>query len=152
MGERENSLQTIKRLFFTYRNGMLADTLRGYGDPHKIIFGLDIPRIATIAREFSQDMELARALWEDKEVRESRLLATYLFPIDETDKETVLELCSGVITSEEADMLAFRLLKRLPYALEILDEMKNKSENGNWEDRPSTMAYKALAQHFPDRD
>lgn len=33
----------IKKEFFTYRNGMLADTLRRYGMPHKVIFGLEVP-------------------------------------------------------------------------------------------------------------
>ncbi len=117
-------MQKIKHRFFTYRNGMLADTLRGHGDPHKVIFGLEIPRIAEIARTLQPDMELALRLWDDREVRESRLLATYLFPVDAVDEKLAMKLCGEVRTREEADMLAFRLLKRLPYAGRLPELLK----------------------------
>lgn len=119
------SLQDIKKNFYTFRNGIIADTLRKAGMPYKVIFGLQIPQIAAIARELQPSMELADTLWEDKEVRESRILATYLYPREEVTEEKALELLSGVITPEESDMLAFRLLKHLPFAAELADKIKN---------------------------
>ena len=95
-------MKEIKHLFFTYRNGAVAGTLRRYGVPHKTIFGLDVPRLAEIARGQTPSVELADRLWADRDVRESRLLAAYLYP------------------PQEVDMLAFRLFKRLPYAGELL--------------------------------
>ena len=115
-------LQSIKKDFFVFRNGIVADTLRKAGMPHKVIFGLQIPQIAAIAKDLTPSSELAEALWNDSEVRESRILATYLFPVDEMSLEKATWLLGSVRTPEESDMLAFRLLKRLPFASEILKE------------------------------
>lgn len=145
MVEQEPTIKNIKHLFFTYRNGMLADTLRKYGDPHKIIFGLDIPRIAEIARSVSPSVELADALWKDSEVRESRLLATYLFPVEAIDMENALDLISNVRTREEADMLSFRLLKRLPFATELPEILKSRSST---EETSYELCLAALIPHL----
>ena len=121
-------LQSIKKEFFVFRNGIVADTLRKAGMPHKVIFGLQIPQIAAIAKDLTPSSELAEALWNDSEVRESRILATYLFPVDETSLEKATWLLGSVRTPEESDMLAFRLLKRLPFASEILKEAEKDPE------------------------
>lgn len=110
----------IKHLFFTYRNGAVADTLRRYGSPYKVIFGLDIPRIAEIARRYEPSDELAEALWEDTGVRESRLLATYLFEPTKMTTEKAIRLAREVRTVEEADMLSFRQFKRMTEAADLL--------------------------------
>ena len=133
-------MQAIKHLFFTYRNGAVADTLRRYGTPHKMIFGLDIPRLAEIARGLTPSMELADRLWDDSDVRESRLLATYLFPIDAITEEKAIRLASECRTQEEADMLAFRLLKRLPYAATLLTRLQSSPDCAH--------AAAALANHL----
>lgn len=146
MSESPNQLKEIKHLFFTYRNGALADTLRRYGDPHRHIFGLEIPRIADIARNFNPSMELASTLWTDRDVRESRILATYLFPLEEIEIDKALELCADLRNQEEADMLAFRLLKRLPYAKQLLESLN--SEKIGKADPGFSMAAAALNQHI----
>ena len=46
-------LQSIKKDFFVFRNGIVADTLRKAGMPHKVIFGLQIPQIAAIAKDLT---------------------------------------------------------------------------------------------------
>ena len=122
-----DSLKNIKKQFFAFRNGIIADALRRQS-PYKIIFGLQIPQIAEIARSLNPDMDLASALWDDKEVRESRLLATYLFPTELIDMDKALSLAAEANTVEEKDMLAFRLFKRLPFATALLEEMKSHQE------------------------
>ncbi|MDE7401818.1 MAG: DNA alkylation repair protein [Muribaculaceae bacterium] len=129
-------MQKIKKEFFAYRNGMLADTLRNHGDPHKVIFGLNVPQIASIARNIIAELEdspeqnstvnresIARSLWTDREVRESRLLATYLFDPANTTIEQAVALAKDVRTTEEADMLAFRLFKRMKDADKLLSAL-----------------------------
>lgn len=135
-------MKEIKHLFFTFRNGMMADTLRRYGMPHKTIFGLEIPRIAEIARGLAPSAELADALWADREVRESRLLAAYLFPVETMTEEKAVALAADVRTQEEADMLAFRLFKRLPFAARLLDRLEA--------DPATRRAARALSPHLAD--
>lgn len=133
-------MKEIKHQFFTYRNGAVADTLRRYGIPHKTIFGLDVPQLAAIARGLTPSAELAGRLWADRDVRESRLLAAYLFPMAETTMERALELADDCRTQEEADMLAFRLFKRLPFAAELLARLQT--------DLRYEKAARALAAHL----
>ena len=109
-------LKQIKYFFMTYRNGIVTDTLRKAGMPYGIIFGLQLPQLSAIARDLTPSMELARQLWEDKNVRESRLLACYLFPANEITEDAAMELAESLQTKEEADILCFRLLRRLPFA------------------------------------
>ncbi len=124
-------LQDIKKEFFALRNGIVADTLRKAGMHYKVIFGLQIPQIAAIARKLKESnseeklAELADKLWEDREVRESRLLACYLFPPKNVNMEKALQLASEIRTPEEGDMLAFRLYKHLDFAPELLRTMEN---------------------------
>ncbi|MCM1368930.1 MAG: hypothetical protein NC204_00990 [Candidatus Amulumruptor caecigallinarius] len=106
-------MREIKQLFFTFRNGIVADALRKAGYPHKMIFGLELPRIAEMARELGPDDVLAEKLWNDRDVRESRLLAVYLMQPDNVSADDALRLASDVRTVEEADMLSFRLFKRM---------------------------------------
>ncbi|MDE7412295.1 MAG: DNA alkylation repair protein [Muribaculaceae bacterium] len=117
------TIARIKKQFFTFRNGILADTLRKQGC-YEIVFGLQVPQIAEIARQHIPSMELADRLWSDRKVRESRLLATYLFPPEEVSEEKAVSLAEDVATVEEADMLAFRLLKRLPFRDRLLETIK----------------------------
>lgn len=121
-------LNDIKKSFFAFRNGIIADTLRKAGMPYKVIFGLQIPQIAEIARSQSPSLSIAEQLWNDRDVRESRILATYLFPLDKINMEKAMELARDVQTQEEADMLAFRLLKRLTFADTLLSAMEDDPE------------------------
>lgn len=110
------AMKAIKHDFMVFRNGMTADTLRKAGMPYSIIFGLNVPQLASIARTHVPSQELARMLWEDDKVRESRLLAAYLWPAELLGEEEAWQVASSVLTREEADILAFRLLKNVPYA------------------------------------
>lgn len=121
-------LRNIKQQFYVYRNGMMAESLRTSGNPCKVIFGLNIPQIAEIARSIKATHEQALTLWNDKEVRESRIIATYLFKADAISKIEAIKLIEDVRTPEEADMLSFRLLKHLPFAHELVSEY---SQNTN---------------------
>ena len=103
-----------------YRNGIVADTLRSAGMTcYNVIFGLNVPQLAHIAGTIEPDMALARKLWADRGVRESRLLAAYLFPVAEVGFDEAEALINDAQTQEEADMLVFRLLRRLPCFAEL---------------------------------
>lgn len=106
-----------------YRNGIVADTLRKAGQPYGVIFGLQLPQLSEIARDSSSSVDIARNLWAERNVRESRLLATYLFPIESLDIKEAISMGSDVITREEADVLAFRLLRRHPNAVNIAEKL-----------------------------
>lgn len=123
------AMKEAKHLFMTFRNGIVADTLRNAGMPYKIIFGLQLPQISNTAQNLREKFTpeetaaLASALWEDRNVRESRLLACYLFPADALSIEDARRLAEDVQTNEEADILCFRLLRRLPFAGSLAESL-----------------------------
>ncbi len=129
-------IKEIKHEFMVYRNGIVADTLRKGGINHKIIFGLQLPGITQIARNLGQRFSseqlqvLARSLWEDKNVRESRLLACRLYPADLLTKDEATQMCKDVITSEEADILTFALLRHTPWLETIYKELSEAATDG----------------------
>ena len=125
----QEKIREIKHLFMTYRNGAVADSLRQAGITcYRIVFGLNVPQIAEIARRNEKSMELAEWLWDDNGVRESRLLASYLFVQERVDMDYACRLIDELQTTEEADMLCFRLLKYLDFA-PILVEKYEESEH-----------------------
>ena len=112
--------QEIKKEFFSFRNGIVAKTFLDSGYPYKHIYGLQLPELGRIARKSDMpDEALGRELWSDRECRESRLLASWFFDPNEATMDSVREIIEDVKTREEADILAFRFLKRLPFAEEL---------------------------------
>ncbi|MDE7376526.1 MAG: hypothetical protein K2N16_06735, partial [Muribaculaceae bacterium] len=68
-------MQTLKRSMYAMRNGIVADALRKGGCPHKMVFGVNLPQLAEIARNFGKNREVAEQLWADTSTRESMMLA-----------------------------------------------------------------------------
>lgn len=131
--EIDGLMSPIRKEFFALRNGMIADTLRKGGLEQKYIFGLQLPQIKGIAERFrpSSDEDaasLARTLWSDKNCRESRLLACHLMPPPLMPEGEAMEWAEDVATREEADILAFRLLRYHPDAKQIAADL-NETDN-----------------------
>lgn len=105
--------QEVRREFFTFRNGMLADMMRRQARlPQRLIFGLNLPQLREIAVRAGEDEPLALTLWADTDCREARLLAPMIRPAS----EEALGWLDEVITVEEADVVCHRLLRRCPGA------------------------------------
>ena len=117
------TLNDIHKRFFCFRNGIVAKAFSDAGAPYKRVFGLQVPQLGAIGRECGYDPELASQLWAEKECREARLLACWLFDPSVLPEEEALRMAEDVQTREEADILAWRLLSRLPYASALLPRL-----------------------------
>ena len=116
-------VREIRKEFFAFRNGIIADKLRKAGDPHSIIMGCllaDVTAIAQRAREDINDEEklaaIAQELWSDTNSRECRLAAPMLYPARLMTQEMAMEWCGTVETIEIADNLCHKLLRQLSNA------------------------------------
>lgn len=132
-------LKDIKHYFFARRNGITADVLRRGGSGFEMIFGCDVPGISALARQIGYDRKLAGKLWEDRKVRESHLLAAWLIDPKSVSVEECVEMAGGVVDIEDAQMLAFRLLKRHAQVAQILERLPHDS-----------LAAQALRLHLQD--
>lgn len=119
--EIQEILRDIRKEFFAYRNGIVADKLRKAGDPHPVIMGcllVDVMAIAQRTREaMGNDLEqlqaLAQELWSDTNSRECRLAAPMLYPASLMTLDVALEWCMSVETIEIADNLCHKLLRHI---------------------------------------
>lgn len=111
--------KAVNAKFFAFRNGVVARNFHEAGAPYPRIFGLQLPQIGEIARETGYDDLLGRELWSDRDCRESRLLACYLLNPETLQADEALSLARDVQTREEADVLAWRLLRKLPFARQL---------------------------------
>lgn len=122
-GGTHDEVRRAKKMFFAYRNGMLADRLRDAGDCHSVIFGLNIPQLVDIANELGQNAAVARELWHSGvNSRECRLLAPMLFPPAEMGRDEARQWVEGVENVEVADNMCHKLLRRLGCARGLVEE------------------------------
>ena len=119
----QDYIRDIRKEFFAFRNGIVADKLRKAGDPHSVIMGcllVDVQAIAQRQREAIGDHEtlkaLASELWADTNSRECRLAAPMLYPAEQMNMEQAMQWCQTVETVEIADNLCHKLLRHIPEA------------------------------------
>ena len=115
--------QDIRKEFFAYRNGIVAEQLRAAGDPHTMIMGCQLVDVIAIAKRYEKNAELAQELWNNMNHRECRMAATMLYPTEDFKMETALAWCQNVESVEIADVLCHRLLRHLPYANELWEQL-----------------------------
>ena len=78
--KNQEILRDIRKEFFAFRNGIIADKLRKANDPHPVIMGCLLTDIVTITRGMKDSIAdddrlvtLAEELWSDTNSRECRL-------------------------------------------------------------------------------
>lgn len=121
-------IKEIKKEFFAYRNGVVAEQLRVAGDPHTMIMGCQLADVIAITSRYEKDARLAQALWDDIQHRECRMAATMLYPIDDFDMATALAWCHSVESVEIADVLCHRLLRHLDYVPQLFHQLHDSEK------------------------
>lgn len=128
-----NAMQRVKRRFFAMRNGDLAAQMAALGAVYQINFGLNLPQIAEIARDFLPGgaeaptpdegfdyADFARRLRSNISTRESMLIAPMLFPVELLEADEALAWACEVPTAEVADILCMKLLRRYAGARDVV--------------------------------
>ena len=107
----------IKKELRASMNGILSARMREAGMPFRLIFGVELPRLQNIAKDFPCDANLANHLWEQN-IRETRLLAIMLMSPEAFTPETANAWAETILTAEEAQIMAMLLLSRTKHAKE----------------------------------
>lgn len=68
--EIADQIKDIKTQFRLAMNGVASTQMREQGLIYKLNFGIELPRLRTIASEYAPNHELAQALWKEN-IRES---------------------------------------------------------------------------------
>lgn len=108
-------LKDIKKQLRLFMNGAVSQSMREKGLVYKLNFGVDLPRIKSIAERYEKEHSLAQVLWKE-DIRECKILAGLLQPIDSFCPEIADIWAEGICNSEIAELTCMNLFQHLPYA------------------------------------
>lgn len=96
-------------------NGVVSASMREKGIDYKLNFGVSIPQLKIIAKDFPRDSSLAENLWQ-QEVREMKILATLLQPAEDFTEEQAEQWAAEVPNQEIVELYTMNLLQHLSFA------------------------------------
>jgi hypothetical protein len=124
--ETEEQIRQIKQALRLRMNGEVSENMTNKGLAYKLNYGTLLPELKALAQQFTPDKWLAERLWHLR-IRETMILATYLYPVEEFTPETAEEWIAGMPTQEMAEITAMNLFAKLPFAESLarkyVDEM-----------------------------
>ena len=94
------------------RNGAVADSMRFYGAPCGLNYGVSLPTLRTLARAEAADHDFAKYLWR-QDVRCLRLAALHIADPARLTPGEFAFWGDGLLNSEIAAEAAFALLSRI---------------------------------------
>jgi len=106
--ELKEQLKEIKTQLRLSMNGAVSQSMREKGLVYKLNFGVELPRIKSIASAYGKDHALAQALW--------KVLAGLLQPVDSFLPEIADIWVENIRNIEIAELTCMNLFQHLPYA------------------------------------
>ena len=113
--ELQEQLKEIKTQLRLSMNGAVSQSMREKGLAYKLNFGVELPRIKSIAEGYPKDHALAQALWKE-EIRECKILAGLLQPVESFLPEIADIWVEDIRNIEIAELTCMNLFQYLPYA------------------------------------
>lgn len=108
-------LKEIKTQLRLSMNGAVSQSMREKGLVYKLNFGVELPRIKSIADAYEKDHALAQTLWKE-DIRECKILAGLLQPVDSFLPEIADIWVENIRNIEIAELTCMNLFQYLPYA------------------------------------
>ena len=111
----KEQLRDVKTQLRLSMNGAVSQSMRQKGLLYKLNFGVELPRIKTIAARYEKSHELAQALWKE-DIRECKILAGMLQPVETFYPEIADIWVEDIRNIEIAELTCMNLFRNLPYA------------------------------------
>ena len=108
-------VKEIKQSFRLLMNGVTADSMRKKGMNYQLNWGVSMGDLRQMSYNYPQNLEVATALWNEN-VRECRLIATMLIPLEELTSDIVDEWIKRIETQELAETFSFNVLQHADFA------------------------------------
>ena len=116
MDEQTNERwKEIKRSFRLKMDGAASRSMREKGLDYKLNWGVGLPELKAMAKEYGKDYDLAIALWKE-DIRECKILATLMMPPERMLPEVVDIWMEQTPSQEIAEWAAANLYQHLDYA------------------------------------
>ncbi|MGP1464398.1 DNA alkylation repair protein [Prevotella koreensis] len=113
--DTSDKLKQIKQTFRLRMNGETSRSMREKGLLYHINWGVSLPDLRVMAKEYGKDYDLAIALWKE-DIRECKILATIIMPAERMLPEVVDIWMEQIPSLEIVEQMAFNLFQHLPYA------------------------------------
>ena len=113
--ELTEQLKEIKTQLRLSMNGAVSQSMREKGLVYKLNFGVELPRIKSIADAYEKDHALAQTLWKE-DIRECKILAGLLQPVGSFLPEIADIWVENIRNIEIAELTCMNLFQYLPYA------------------------------------
>lgn len=110
-----DKLKQIKQAFRLRMNGDTSRSMREKGVNYHINWGVSLPDLKQMAREYGKDYDLAIALWKE-DIRECKILATMIMPAEVMLPEVADIWMEQTPSQEIAEQAAFNLYQHAPFA------------------------------------
>lgn len=111
----KEQIRDIKTHLRLSMNGVVSQSMREKGVLYNLNFGVELPRIKSIAARYDKDHALAQALWKE-DIRECKILAGMLQPVESFLPEIADIWLEGIQHVEIAELTSMNLFQYLPYA------------------------------------
>ena len=111
----QEKIKEIKQSFRLRMNGVASQSMRTKGADYKLNWGVSLPDLKDMAKEYGKDYELAVALWKER-VRECKILATLIMPAEQMLPDMVELWMEETTTQELAELAVFNLYQYLEFA------------------------------------
>ncbi|MCK9342732.1 MAG: hypothetical protein M0P33_02355 [Massilibacteroides sp.] len=111
----EETIKEIRGHLRKTMNGVTSTVMRQSGYTYKMNFGSPIHKVNKIAALYQPNVELAETLWQ-MDVRELKLLATSLYPLEAFTEEKACQWIESTPYIEIARPLVAHLISKKPYA------------------------------------
>ena len=108
----------IRQTFRLLMNGVTAQSQREKGVDYHINWGASLGHLRDLAADYGKDYDTAVELWHD-DVRESKMVAVMLMPVDAFDRQTAEQWIAETPTQEVAEVAVMELYQYLSYAKEL---------------------------------
>lgn len=112
----EQDFNAILQLIKLRKNGVVADTMATAGLEYSKAWGVSIPHLRIIAKNYLNKHTLAQLLWQ-KKWRETMILASMIEDAQKVSSEQLLVWLKDVSNIELAEQLSFNLFSRMDLSL-----------------------------------
>ena len=125
----DEQITKIRQKIRLAMNGDVSEKMTQYGIVYKQNYGVSIPRLREIAKQYTQNHDLAQRLWALK-IRETMILATLLADKKRFSRQNAFVWLTDCSQPELIEQICMNLFCRLPYAnhfcIELLQSEKNR--------------------------
>ncbi len=112
----------IRKKVRAMMNGVVADSMNEKGIVYRKNYGVDLPHLRKLAKEYKPSHDLAQRLWA-LQVRETMILATLLQPVESFTETLAAEWMQSVNNIELVEQVCMNLFSKLTYGSRLSVQM-----------------------------